>query len=80
MRLADVVALMDAWYPPQQAESWDSLLGWARRRYDVDFAITAGIIHVAQPPATVDRLAHEVAFDLPLVHVDASARFLELLG
>ncbi|MEO6257013.1 MAG: ATP12 family protein, partial [Sphingomicrobium sp.] len=45
----------------QQAESWDSLLGWARRRYDVDFAITAGIIHVAQPPATVDRLAHEVA-------------------
>ena len=44
-----------------QAESWDALLGWARRRYDVDFAITAGIIHVAQPPATVDRLAHEVA-------------------
>lgn len=45
----------------QQAESWDALLGWARRRYDVDFATTTGIIHVAQPPATVDRLAHEVA-------------------
>jgi chaperone required for assembly of F1-ATPase len=45
----------------QQAESWDALLGWARRRYDVDFVTTTGIVHVAQPPATVDRLAHEVA-------------------
>jgi chaperone required for assembly of F1-ATPase len=23
----------------RQAESWDALLGWARRRYEVDFAI-----------------------------------------
>ena len=45
----------------QQAESWDSLLAWGRRRYDVDFVTTTGIIHVAQPPATVGRLAHEVA-------------------
>lgn len=45
----------------RQAESWDALLAWARRRYDVDFAVTAGIVHVAQPPATVRRLAHEVA-------------------
>jgi chaperone required for assembly of F1-ATPase len=45
----------------EQAERWDALLGWARRRYDVDFKTTTGIIHVAQPPATVDRLAHEVA-------------------
>lgn len=45
----------------RQAESWDRLLGWARRRYDVDFAITTGIVHVDQPRATVDRLAHEVA-------------------
>ena len=45
----------------RQAASWDQLLGWARRRYDVDFALTTGIVHVAQPPATVDRLAHEVA-------------------
>jgi chaperone required for assembly of F1-ATPase len=45
----------------QQKESWDALLGWARRRYDVDFVTTTGIVHVAQPPATVDRLAHEVA-------------------
>jgi chaperone required for assembly of F1-ATPase len=45
----------------QQLESWDALLGWARRRYDVDFVVTTGIFHVAQPQATVDRLAHAVA-------------------
>lgn len=45
----------------RQAESWDALLGWARRRYDVDFATRAGIMHVPQPKATAKRLAHEVA-------------------
>jgi chaperone required for assembly of F1-ATPase len=45
----------------RQCASWDELLGWARRRFDVDFAITDGLIHVAQPPATVERLAHAVA-------------------
>lgn len=45
----------------RQAESWDALLDWARRRYDVDFATCAGIMHIAQPDATVKRLAHEVA-------------------
>jgi chaperone required for assembly of F1-ATPase len=45
----------------RQAKSWDRLLGWARRRYDVDFAVTTGILHVDQPAATVARLAFEVA-------------------
>ena len=45
----------------RQQQSWDSLLRWARRRFDVDFALTTGIVHVAQPKPTVDRLAHEVA-------------------
>ena len=44
-----------------QTTSWDALLGWARRRFDVDFVVTTEILHVAQPAATVDRLAHEVA-------------------
>lgn len=44
-----------------QEESWDALLGWARRRYDVDFVTTTGIVHVSQPRATVERLAHAVA-------------------
>ncbi len=45
----------------RQQQSWDSLLGWARRRFDVDFAATTGIVHVTQPRPTVERLAHEVA-------------------
>ena len=32
-----------------QQESWDPLLASARQRYGVDFVITTGIVHVAQP-------------------------------
>jgi chaperone required for assembly of F1-ATPase len=50
--------------PPQlvarQAESWDALLGWARRRFDVDFRTTDGVMHVDQPAATVERLSHSL--------------------
>jgi chaperone required for assembly of F1-ATPase len=64
----------------RQEESWDELLAWARRRYDVDFVITCGLMHVEQPPATVERLSHAVteldAFHLaglsPLVTVGGS--------
>lgn len=45
----------------RQADHWDPLLAWARRRYDVDFAVTVGVTPVAQPEATVARLAHAVA-------------------
>ncbi len=45
----------------RQEKSWDELLGWARRRFDVDFCTTSGIVHVAQPEATVQRLSHAVA-------------------
>lgn len=44
----------------RQAEQWDSLLNWARRRFDVDFSTTASIIYIAQPAATVERLSHAV--------------------
>jgi chaperone required for assembly of F1-ATPase len=44
----------------RQDKDWDALLGWGRRRFDVDFNTTSGITHVAQPVATVDRLAHAV--------------------
>lgn len=50
--------------PPELVERqmavWDPLLDWARRRYDVGFSVTAGIVHVAQPPETVRRLAAAV--------------------
>lgn len=45
----------------RQTESWDELLGWARRRFDVDFATTCGVVHVEQPSATVQQLGHAVA-------------------
>jgi chaperone required for assembly of F1-ATPase len=63
-----------------QEIAWDALLGWARRRYDVDFLTTAGVVPVAQPPGTVERLSHAVealdAFRLaalsPLVTIGGS--------
>jgi len=45
----------------RQEQAWDALLGWARRRYDVDLTTTAGIVHVPQPRATVELLAHSIA-------------------
>lgn len=45
----------------RQERAWDDLLAWGRRRFDVDFETTCGIVHVAQPEATVRRLAHAVA-------------------
>ena len=51
--------------PPEleerQEKSWDPLLAWARRRFDVDFRTTRGVIHVSQPEETVRRLAHAVS-------------------
>lgn len=44
-----------------QADHWDPLLGWGRRRFDVDFNTTTGIVHVAQPAATVERLVHAIS-------------------
>jgi chaperone required for assembly of F1-ATPase len=43
-----------------QEMAWDALLGWARRRYDIDFAITQGVTHVPQPAGTVEQLSHAV--------------------
>jgi chaperone required for assembly of F1-ATPase len=45
----------------RQAEAWDPLLKWARRRFDVDFTLVEGIVHRPQPPETVERLARAVA-------------------
>lgn len=44
-----------------QQESWDALLTWARRRYDVDFKTCTGVIHVDQPRETVRKFGHAVA-------------------
>jgi chaperone required for assembly of F1-ATPase len=61
---ADLACYRAEWPPElveRQSQTWDGLLAWARRRYDVDFATTSGLIHVPQPPATVERLGQAVA-------------------
>jgi chaperone required for assembly of F1-ATPase len=45
----------------RQAAAWDPPLYWARRRYDVHFQVTAGVMHVAQPAATLVRLGEAIA-------------------
>ena len=45
----------------RQRAAWDPWLDWARTRYDVHFEPTAGIMHRAQPPATLARLTDAVA-------------------
>ena len=51
--------------PPElsarEGDVWDPLLDWARKRFDISFIVTSGIIHTAQPPETVRRLAAAVA-------------------
>lgn len=49
----------------RQAAHWDPLLAWARRRYDIDFEVTAGVIHRAQPDCTIAQLRHAVAMRSP---------------
>ena len=45
----------------RQAAAWDPLLDWARSRYDVHFETIAGVMHKAQPAATLARLGEAVA-------------------
>lgn len=69
--------------PPEliarQVEAWDPPLAWARRRYDVHLEVTTGIVHRAQPPATLDRLAEAVtAYDA--WHLAALSPLVTLTG
>ncbi|HKY80122.1 MAG TPA: ATP12 family protein [Sphingobium sp.] len=45
----------------REAAAWDPLLAWAEQRYDVTFRVTQGIIPVAQPAETLERLSAIVA-------------------
>ena len=51
--------------PPElaarEAEVWDPLLDWGRKRFDIAFTVTSGIVHTPQPLETVRRLATAVA-------------------
>lgn len=61
---SDLACYRSEWPPElvdRQTASWDPLLAWARRRFDVDFSTTTGLMHVPQPAATAEHLAHAVA-------------------
>lgn len=45
----------------RQAALWAPLLDWARERHGVAFEIVTGVMHRAQPPATLDRLSAAIA-------------------
>ncbi len=45
----------------RQRAAWDPLLDWIRARYDSHVETTAGVMHVTQPLATVQRLAEAIA-------------------
>lgn len=45
----------------RQAETWDPLLAWARRRFDAELEVVEGIMPHAQPEASLQRLAQAVS-------------------
>ena len=45
----------------RQAETWDPLLEWGRRRFDARFDVVHGVVHRPQPEATLDQLRRAVA-------------------
>jgi len=60
---ADLACYRSDWPPElvsRQAESWDPLLAWTRRRYDVDFGTTSGLLHVPQAQATIEQVSQAV--------------------
>jgi chaperone required for assembly of F1-ATPase len=49
----------------RQSETWDPLLAWARRRFDVDFEVVEGIMHRPQPELTVRQLSQAIGARVP---------------
>lgn len=66
--------------PPElaklQADGWDPVLDWARRKFGVAFVVVEGFTHADQPPATLAAfraaLAQQDSFSLAALHVVAS--------
>ena len=58
-------------HPPElvarQHSVWQPLVDWATLRFDAPLAVTAGIVPVAQPPATLDAFAAALAAYDPLL-------------
>lgn len=66
-RAADPAALVD-----KQRAEWDPWLDWARNTHGLHFKQTQGVIHVAQPPQTLEKAAALLA---PLSDFELAAVF-----
>jgi chaperone required for assembly of F1-ATPase len=49
----------------RHAEAWDPILIWALEALGADLLVTAGVIHVEQPPESLTRLHQKVAAQTP---------------
>lgn len=47
----------------RQAQHWDPVLAWARQALGAEFKIGEGVVHVAQPSATIEAAAAAVPAD-----------------
>ncbi|WP_118133764.1 ATP12 family chaperone protein [Oceanicella sp. SM1341] len=63
----------------RQAAAWDPLLDWAEATYGARLAPVAGVMHVAQPPEALARLAAAVAGHPPF-RLTALADLVSLSG
>jgi len=68
----------------QQAKQWDPVLAWAKDAFQAPFTLAQGIVHVAQPEASLGALRKEIAgldaFSLAALHVMTSLTGSALLG
>ena len=54
----------DADLAAAQSAAWNPILAWAGARFSIEFAVTSGIVHIAQPPSTLSALRTALlAFD-----------------
>jgi len=63
----------------RQAEQWQPLLDWASAFYGIEFMVTQGIIHIAQPDATLARLHDATAAHCPFT-LAALAKLVPISG
>jgi chaperone required for assembly of F1-ATPase len=72
-------ALVDA-----QAKHWDPVLAWAKEALGAPLVLGEGVVHVAQPQASLDRLRESLAgrdpFTLAALHVMTSLTGSALLA
>lgn len=62
-----------------QAEEWDPLLDWMQKRFDLGFEVTTGIMHVAQPPETLERV-RAIFEAFPPMELAALSLHVEIAG